>query len=184
MNELAAASPVGAHALLFNPSLAGGSSQEPSPHIRGAFPASTCATRAETSLRAGHGRHRDEPRGGAGVLRGFVPLAPEMLMVGGGSRSALWRQIFADVYCMDCVKTNVDQEAGSLGAAAVAAVGAGLWSSFAKVDEVHQVQGVQKPIPGNVEKYRRLMPAFEMLRRHQAELGDLLHTIDLQEAQR
>ena len=37
MNELAAGSPIGAHALLFNPSLAGGSSQEPSPHIRGAF---------------------------------------------------------------------------------------------------------------------------------------------------
>jgi hypothetical protein len=30
-----------------------------------------------------------------------------------------------------------------------------------------------------VEKYRRLAPAFEMLRRQQAELGELLHGIDL-----
>ena len=75
------------------------------------------------------------------VLRRFVPLAPEMLMVGGGSKSALWRQIFADVYGMDCVKTNVDQEAGSLGAAAVAAVGAGLWKSFDAVDECPQGAG-------------------------------------------
>ena len=113
------------------------------------------------------------------VLRRFVPPQPQMLMVGGGSRSPVWRQIFADIYCMECVKTNVDQEAGSLGAAAVAAVGAGLWKSFDTVDRVHKVQDVSKPIPGNVEKYRRLMPAFEMVRRYQAELGELLHATDV-----
>ena len=37
MTELAERSPPGARKLLFNPSLAGGSSLEPSPHIRGAF---------------------------------------------------------------------------------------------------------------------------------------------------
>jgi xylulokinase len=111
------------------------------------------------------------------VLRKFVPLAPEMLMVGGGSKSPLWRQIFADVYCMECVKTNVDQEAGSLGAAALAAVGAGLWSGFEAVDGIHKVQDVAKPVAENVEKYRRLMPAFQMLRKHQAELGELLQGI-------
>jgi len=37
MTALAAESPVGAKNLLFNPSLAGGSSLEPSPHLRGAF---------------------------------------------------------------------------------------------------------------------------------------------------
>lgn len=37
MNDLAAKSPVGSHNLLFDPSLAGGSSQDASPHIRGAF---------------------------------------------------------------------------------------------------------------------------------------------------
>jgi xylulokinase len=178
MNELAAASPVGARGLLFNPSLAGGSSQEPSPHIRGAFAGIDLRHSRGDLVRAGMEGIAMNLGAVLEVLRRIVPLAPEMLMVGGGSKSALWRQIFADVFGMDCVKTNVDQEAGSLGAAAVAAVGAGLWSSFAKVDEVHHVQGVQKPIPGNAEKYRRLAPAFEMLRRHQAELGDLLHTMD------
>ena len=113
------------------------------------------------------------------LLRNMVPLSHEMLMVGGGSKSRLWRQIFADIYQMDCLKTNIDQDAGSLGAAAVAAVGVGLWDGFAKVDGVHRIESVQKPIPLNVEKYRRLMPAFEMARKHQAELGDLLHSIDI-----
>jgi xylulokinase len=179
MNELAAASPIGANRLLFNPSLAGGSSQEPSPHIRGAFSGLDLRHTRGDLVRAGMEGIALNLGAVLEVLRRFVPLAPEMLMVGGGSKSPLWCQIFADVYGMDCVKTNVDQEAGSLGAAAVAAVGAGLWSSFDAVDGVHQVQGVQKPIPANVEKYRRLMPAFQMQRRHQAELGDLLHSLEL-----
>ncbi len=179
MSELAASSPVGAHQLLFNPSLAGGSSQEPSPHIRGAFAGIDLRHTRGDLIRAGMEGIAMNLGAVLEVLRRFVPLGPEMLMVGGGSKSTLWRQIFADVYGMDCVKTNVDQEAGSLGAAAVAAVGAGLWKSFDAVDEVHKVQDVRKPVPGNMEKYRRLMPAFEMVRRHQAELGELLRRIDI-----
>ncbi len=179
MTELAASSPVGANGLLFNPSLAGGSSQEPSPRIRGAFAAIDLRhTRADV-VRAGMEGIAMNLGAVLGVLSRFVPLAPEMLMVGGGSRSRVWRQIFADVYGMDCVKTSVDQDAASLGAAALAAVGAGLWKGFGKVDEAHQVQDVCRPVTANVEKYRRLAPAFEMLRRQQAELGELLHGIDL-----
>ena len=37
MNELAEQAPVGSNKLLFNPSLAGGTSQDPSVHIRGAY---------------------------------------------------------------------------------------------------------------------------------------------------
>jgi hypothetical protein len=58
-------------------------------------------------------------------------------------------------------------------------VGAGLWKSFDAVDDIHKVRDVRRPVPGNVEKYRRLMPAFEMVRRHQAELGDLLHGLEI-----
>ena len=179
MNELAAASPIGAHRLLFNPSLAGGSSQEPSPHIRGAFSGIDLRHTRGDLVRAGMEGIALNLGAVLEVLRGFVPLAPEMLMVGGGSRSPLWRQIFADVFGMDCVKTSVDQEAASLGAAAVAAVGSGLWKGFDVVDGLHQVQGVQKPVPANAEKYRRLMTAFQVQRRHQAELGELLHTMEL-----
>jgi xylulokinase len=178
MNELAAASPIGARQLMFNPSLAGGSSLEPSPHIRGAFAGIDLRHSRGDVIRAGMEGIAMNLGAALEVLRRFGPLAPQMLLVGGGSKSPLWRQIFADVYRMECVKTNVDQEAGSLGAAAVAAVGAGLWKSLDAVDGIHTVQDVRMPIPANVEKYRRLMPAFEMLRRHQAELGDLLHGMD------
>jgi xylulokinase len=177
MNEWAAASAVGARRLLFNPSLAGGSSQEPSPHIRGAWAGIDLRHTRGDLVRAGMEGIALNLGAVLEVLRTFVPLAPEMLMVGGGSRSALWRQIFADVYGMDCVKTNVDQDAGSLGAAAVAAVGAGLWPGFQRVDEIHRVQAVHRPVAENVRTYRRLAPAFELVRRHQAELGELLRAV-------
>jgi xylulokinase len=183
MNELAASSPPGANKLLFNPSLAGGGLQEPSPNIRGCFAGLDLRHTRADLVRAGMEGIALNLGAVLAVLRRFVALEPEMLMVGGGSKSPLWRQIFADVYGMDIVKTNIDQEAASLGAAAVAAVGAGLWEDFAPVDAVHRVASVERPIPANVEVYRKLMPAFEHLRRRQAALGDMLKETNIQARQ-
>jgi xylulokinase len=177
MTALAASSPIGANKLLFNPSLGGGSCLEPSPHIRGAFVGLDLRHTRADLIRAGMEGIALNLGAVLEVLRGFVPLSQEMLMVGGGSKSPFWLQIFADVYRMDCVKTNIDQDAAALGAAALAAVGAGLWKGFEKIDEVHKVQSVRKPLPANVEAYRRIMPAFQLARKQQAELGDLLHTL-------
>jgi xylulokinase len=97
-----------------------------------------------------------------------------MLMVGGGSRSALWRRIFADVYGMRIVKTNVDQDAGSLGAAAVAAVGAGLWKDFSRIDAIHEVEAFEDPLPANAAAYGRLMKVFELSMASEAAICDML----------
>jgi xylulokinase len=174
MNEMAARSPIGANRLLFNPSLAGGSSQEPSPNLRGGF----------FGLDLRHGRDdlvRAVLEGVAlnlgavlAVLRGYVRLDDEMLLVGGGARSALWRQILADVYGMRVVKTNVDQDAASLGAAAVAAVGVGLWKDFSRVDAVHAVEATHAPRGEAVRAYARLMPVFERIRVDQSVVCQML----------
>jgi xylulokinase len=179
MTRLAASSPAGANKLLFNPSLAGGSSQEPSPAIRGGFAGMDLRhTRADVVRAAMEGIAMNL---GAvlEVLRRFVPLSGQMLMVGGGSKSGLWRQIFADVYRMECLKTNVDQEAATLGAAAVAAVGTGLWKGFERVDEAHRVESVERPVSANAEVYRKLAPAFECMRGNEAALGELLQRMDI-----
>ncbi len=178
MNEMAARSPIGANRLLFNPSLAGGSSLEASPNIRGGF----------FGLDLRHGRDdlvRAVMEGVAlnlgavlGVLRDFTKVGDEMLMVGGGSRSALWRRIFADVYGMRILKTNVDQDAGSLGAAAVAAVGAGLWKDFSRIDSIHVVEAVEEPLPANAAAYSKLMRIFERARADEAVICDMLFKED------
>jgi xylulokinase len=177
MTDLALKSPVGANNLLFNPSLAGGSSQEPTADIRGAY----------SGFDLGHTR-ADLARAGLEgialnlglvlqVLKKFTVLSDEMVIVGGGSKSDLWRQIFADVFEMKIVKTNIGEEAGSLGAAALAAVGAGLWKDFAILDDIHQIESVVAPNPDNTEIYKKMMPAFEILRKSQAEIGDYFNSI-------
>ncbi|HVO18668.1 MAG TPA: FGGY-family carbohydrate kinase [Anaeromyxobacter sp.] len=174
MNEMAARSPLGANRLLFNPSLAGGSSQEPSPLVRGGFFGIDLRHTRDDLVRAVMEGVALNLGAVLAILRGYVRLDEEMLLVGGGSRSALWRQIFADVFGMRVVKTNVDQDAGSLGAAAVAAVGVGLWKDFSRVDAVHRSEAVHEPRPEAVHAYARLMKAFERTRTAEAEICQLL----------
>ncbi|MCP4639566.1 MAG: pentose kinase, partial [bacterium] len=107
MTELAAQSPAGAKGLLFNPSMAGGSSLDASPHIRGAL----------LGLDLGHTRHDVIRSAMEGIalnmrvvldeLRALCPVAEEMVAVGGSSRSAFWRSMFADTLNIQIVKTNV-----------------------------------------------------------------------------
>jgi xylulokinase len=174
MTEMAARSPLGAHRLLFNPSLAGGSSQEPSPALRGGF----------YGLDLRHGRDdlvRAVLEGVAlnlgavlGILRRAVRTDDEVLLVGGGARSALWCQILADIYGMRVVKTSVDQDAASLGAAALAAVGCGVWKDLTVVDRLHRVERTHEPRPEATAAYARLLPIFERTRVDGAALSEQL----------
>lgn len=179
MTGLAEQSPVGANKLLFNPSLAGGSSQERSALIKGAFSGLELGHTQADLIRACMEGIALNLGSVLEVLKKFSTLSDDMIFVGGGSKSALWRQIFADVYRMNIVKTNIGEEAGSLGAAAVAAVGAGLWPDFSKIDTIHQVQDTARPIAENAAKYARLRPAFEYLREVQSNLGEMLQEINL-----
>ena len=91
----------------------------------------------------------------------------------------LAREIFADALEIGILKTQVGQEAGSLGAAAVAAVACGLWSDFRPIDTVHQVESVARPNASHVELYRRLLPVFRQSREDLGRLGEALHAVDL-----
>jgi xylulokinase len=174
MTALAEQSPVGARKLLFNPSLAGGSSLEPSPQIRGAFLGLDLGHTMGDAIRATLEGIALNLRLALDELRRLGKVGNEMVVVGGGSRSALWRQIFADALEIDILKTNVGQEAGSLGAAAVAAVACGLWSDFSRVDQTHQPESIATPDPANVARYRQLLPVFQQARRDLSRLGDAL----------
>ncbi|MFA5190305.1 MAG: pentose kinase, partial [Verrucomicrobiia bacterium] len=88
--------------------------------------------------------------------------------------SKLWRQIFADAWKMTLLKTNIGQEAGSLGAAAVAAVGAGLWKDFSPIDAIHKLEDKSTPVSQHAALYEKLLPVFRDACHCQSKLGDLL----------
>lgn len=179
MDELAAAVAVGSNKLLFNPSLAGGTSQDASVHLRGAYMGIDLKHGKGDLIRACMEGIAMNLRLRLDALRKHCNLQEEMLIVGGGSKSALYRQIFADVYNMKVVKTNIDQDAGALGAAALAAVGCGIWKDFSRIDEIHQVSEIAEPIIDNNVKYEQLIPVFEFASVCQARISDSLHDIDL-----
>lgn len=174
MAELAATSPPGANKLLFNPSLAGGTTLHDNPNIRGAFIGLNLAHTQSDIIRSVMEGVAMDLRLALDELRKLSSLRNEMVVVGGGSRSALWRQIYADVYNMQMVKTNIDQQAAALGAAAVAAVGTGLWSDFETIDRIHQIQDVTVPVSENNTVYERLLPIFATAAKYQSDLGDML----------
>ena len=177
MTALAATSPVGANGLLFNPSLAGGTVIDDSPNIRGAFVGLDLRHTQADVIRSAMEGIALGLRIALDELRKLTTLSGEMVVVGGGGRSDLWRQIFADVYGLNIIKTNIDDQTAALGAAAVAAVGSGLWSDFRKIDEIHEVQHVARPVPENNAIYEKLLPIYARASQCQSELGDMLAAV-------
>jgi xylulokinase len=98
---------------------------------------------------------------------------------GGGSRSFLWRQIQADVYGKELVTLRTS-EGSAFGAALLAGVGAGIYSSVEEsAREAIQIRERMAPLAENVriydrqyEIYRNLYPAVRELAHQLAELGE------------
>jgi xylulokinase len=131
MTELASASPPGAQGLLFLPNMRPGGAPHNNLNDRGAIVGLTLAHERGDVLRA--------------VLEGITfnirlmcetmeeqagaPF-PELRMIGGGSKSALWRDIEASVLNKNIVTLSAHQEANVLGASIIAGVALGVFDTF------------------------------------------------------
>jgi xylulokinase len=178
MDLLAEQAPVGSNKLLFNPSLAGGTSQDYNVHIRGAYMGIDLKHGKADLIRAAMEGIAMNLRLRLDLLRKYCQIQDEILLVGGGGKSKLYRRIFADVYNTKILKTNIDQDAGALGAAAIAAVGCGLWKNFDKIDEVHKTVEVVSPDEANNRIYEKILPVFEAASEYQAKISLSLREIE------
>jgi xylulokinase len=174
MFELAASVSTGAHRLLFVPTLAGGTHFEGGPSVRGAFVGLDLSHTQADIIRAVLEGIAFGLRAAFDELRRLTAVRDEMLLFGGGAKSPLWRQIFADVYNCTVVKSKIDQETAALGAAALAAVGTGSWADFSRVVELHEIEDRSRPNAQNVAVYESLLPVYRQAAEFQRELGDML----------
>ena len=101
-------------------------------------------------------------------------VGENMLIVGGGAKSPLWRQIFADVYAMNVHTSKAAEDAGSFGAACLAAVGAGVWSDFDTAKSVAKVDKMSKPDPSATAFYSSILPSYKKLLDISSDVGDIL----------
>lgn len=162
LDRLASKVPPGARRLLYLPYLAGSSLPNPNPLARGAFVGLTTQHgRAETVRAIMEGvafSLRD-------VLDSFektgLPVS-DLRVGGGGARSQLWTQIFADVFNRRL--TVLREEASPLGAAMLAGIGVGVFSNPQEaIASCVRSAGIREPNPREVESYRRYYEVFRTL---------------------
>jgi xylulokinase len=85
----------------------------------------------------------------------------EILVLGGGAKGKIWRQIMADIWNADIIVPDVLEEAGAMGAAVNAGVGAGIYQDYTAIDKFIHIQSVQKPNQEHLEKYGELKELFD-----------------------
>ena len=170
-------SPLGANGVMFLPHLAGGSSLDPSPNVRGAFVGLALgSTQADLCRAAVEGIAMSQAIALAS-LEALSPLSDEILAVGGGARSDLWMQIYADMYSKRMVRSQVGQQAAALGAAAAAFVGTGQWPDYSPIADIHKIVDTKTPIPANTAAYEKRLEIFRKLNTHLADIGDDISTL-------
>jgi xylulokinase len=179
MTQIAEQAPVGSNKLLFIPNLAGGTSQDASVHSRGAYIGLDLKHGQPELIRSAVEGIAMNLRLRLDLLRKYTPLSDEILFVGGGVRSRFAIGIFADVFNTRILNTAIDHDAAALGAAALAAVGCGLWSNFEKIDTIQQIIEVVEPDENNTRKYEKLLPVFELAADYEARISDALQKIEL-----
>ncbi len=132
LDEGAAEVPVGADGLFFLPYLTGERTPHPDPMARGAFVGLTVRHDLRHLTRAVLEGVAFGLRDGLDLMiRAGVARPDAIRASGGGLRSALWRQILADVL-QARIETVATEEGAAYGAAILAAVGSG---HFGDVDE-------------------------------------------------
>ncbi len=160
LDALAASVPPGAGGLLFLPHLLGERAPYWNPAARGAF----------VGLAMPHGRAevaRATLEGVAFHLRLILDALREqgatvqaMRLIGGGAKSALWRQILADALGVPIRLPALTAEATSLGAAIAGGVGVGLYSDFDVADRLIPVHEAEKPHAPTVARYEALCALY------------------------
>jgi len=162
LDEHAAQVAAGAEGLILLPYLMGERTPIWDPHARGVYVGLTpYHTRAHMYRAALEGvafgfRHMAEIIEQQGVEIG------EIIAVNGGSRSPLWRQIFADVLNAR-IKHYVGGAATLLGDVILAGIGAGFFSDFGIAREWQQIVEIEEPNPAANRLYGQVYRIYRQI---------------------
>jgi xylulokinase len=160
--EAAAAEP-GCEGLLFLPYLTGERTPYPDPNARGAYVGLTLRHDKRHLARSVLEGVAFGLRDSFEILDAMDIAIREVRASGGGARSALWRQIQADVTGREHVTINVD-EGPAFGVALLAGVGTGVWRSVAEACRA-TIRTVERSAPDPTARatYDRLYPIYRSL---------------------
>lgn len=159
--------PPGSEGLLFLPYLTGERTPHPDPLARGAWVGLTVRhTRAHLTRAVLEGVAFGIKDSFTLIQQAGLGAITQVRISGGGAKSAIWRQIMADVLGVELVTVNTT-EGAAFGAALLAGVGAGFYADALSASEAMiQVTGRTAPgeaaaiYPDYYVRYRALYPAL------------------------
>ncbi|MCC6456247.1 MAG: hypothetical protein IT328_14935 [Caldilineaceae bacterium] len=163
LNRLAASAPAGSHGLLYLPYLAGERSPFNAPDARACFIGLSAQSGASEMARA-------VLEGTALAYRALretlaVEQSGPLLLVGGGAKSPLWAQIFADVLAAPVHVAADPGNAAARGAALIAGQTLGWFEGYMPAPDFFPVAQVYTPNPAHYALYDRLFGLFTLLHR-------------------
>ncbi len=176
MDTLAAGVAPGADGLLFHPYLQGERAPYWDPLLRGDFIGLTISHTRAHFARALYEGIAYSIRDILGAAQGLGLVYGTIRLIGGGARSATWRQIISDVTGLPVeVMENGD---ASFGAALVAGAGVGVFASpEAAVVQCVRVQNECLPDSANHTKYQSFFDVYKMAQGALAALNHRLHDL-------
>jgi D-xylulose kinase len=127
-------SSIGANGLLLLPHFVGAGAPHWNPHAKGIIFGLALGHKRKDLYRAVLEGVAYEIRKNIEVFKELKIQPKELMLTGGGSRSDFWNQIFSDVLGITCVRNTIE-ESTSLGAAILAASGAGIFPDITKAAE-------------------------------------------------
>ncbi len=156
----------GSEGLFFLPYLTGERTPHPDPQARGAFVGLSVRHTKPHLTRAVIEGVSYGLRDSLELMRDLGITAAQVRASGGGSQSALWRQILADIFNAEIVTVN-STEGAAYGAALLAGVGAGIYPNVETATaQAIRVTGQQQPghevsrYEAYYRRYRALYPAL------------------------
>ena len=159
VNQLAATSPIGSRGVIFLPYMRPGGAPHFDLSARGAFVGLNLTVKKADLIRAAlEGialnvrimlQHLEEKR-----------VFDNIRIIGGGAKSDLWRQIFANVLKKDVLTLSAQQEANTLGAAVVGGVAIGAFEDFSAVYRFTRITEVTSVDPDAASIYDELFQVF------------------------
>ena len=160
INEEIAKSPAGANGVLFLPYLLGERAPRWNHEAKGAFLGLMAETTRSDMLRSVLEGVAMNLAIVLDILKTQVKI-DEIMVVGGGAKGAVWRQIMADIYNTRITVPAVLEEAGSMGAAVIGGVGTGIYEDFTAIDRFLEIQAVHEPDPEAVKAYKPMRQLFD-----------------------
>jgi xylulokinase len=159
INDEIEKSPPGARGILFLPYLLGERTPHWNPNARGAFIGITVGHKREDLLRAVMEGVTYNLNTILNIFKNYVPI-DSMIVIGGGAKGRIWRQMMADIYGVRILKPNYLEEATSMGAAVIGGIGVGEFKDFDAINKFIKIESEHNPDPSKREIYDKTYQVF------------------------